>query len=60
MCTHLLIFLSQSGFLSQFCDVATVANHLQEDLARFGYKSEMNVKKFKNLAILYSLIGFSN
>jgi len=35
-------------FLVQFCDVVTLANHPQEELAKFDYKSERKVQNFKN------------
>jgi hypothetical protein len=35
-------------FLVQFCDVVTLANHPQEELAKFDYKSERKIQNFKN------------
>jgi hypothetical protein len=63
MCTHFAhVPIPNQAFFLSFCDVATMANHLQEDIARFGYRSEINVlKKFKNPAIHHTpLIGFGN
>ncbi len=39
---------------SQFCGVATLANHSQEELTKFGYKSENIVETFKNLSIFFN------
>jgi hypothetical protein len=46
---HLLLnygeyFMQGFFFPFQFCDVATLANCPQEELAKFGYRSERKVK----------------
>ncbi len=38
-------------FFFQFCDVATVVMHSQEELAKFGYRLKRKVESFKNHAI---------
>jgi hypothetical protein len=34
------------GFF-QLCDVVEMVDHLQEDLAKFGYKQDMKIKKIQ-------------
>jgi len=41
--------LLQTGFLS----ATLVIDHPQDELAKFGYRSEKKVKNFKNLAIVW-------
>jgi hypothetical protein len=45
-------------FLFHFCDVAImlVIDHLQEDLAKFGYRSERKIEKFKKNPAIYIYI----
>jgi len=50
------VFFSFSFF--QFHDVAgTLVIHPQEELAKFGYKSERKIENFKNVAIFLQASG---
>jgi hypothetical protein len=54
-CIVIAVVVFYSFFL-QFCDLATLGNHLQEEFTKFGYRSDRKVGK-KKTQIVISISG---